>query len=787
MTVKPETSSCTLCELPISHPIIQDEHAFCCGGCQAVFNVLKMQNQLADWKEHPLFRQALKSGLISNPDLAAQINQKESPEQKWEKYYLEVSNMWCASCGKVIEWILLREKGIRKCTVDYATDLMVVEFSPLSISKEKIISLLVSFGYQAHTLENRSADTLYTDLYKRFGIAAFFSINIMMFSYPIYASYFNQEDQGWGRLFSWLSFFASLPVIFYSGWPILRRFWTSIKVQIFGMETLVMIGITTAFALSLYELFQGTSYVYFDSLTAIITFVLLGKMIDAKAKATAKESIIRLIKSVPKRARKKQAEGVYEFVSIKEVKIGDEIRILTGEKIVLDGVVVEGEAACDESVMTGEPILIRKKVGDSVLAGSLLQQGTCSVRVTATLEQTVFHQIIDSVQEDMQHKSRSVRAIERVLKWFIPFVIIFSLGSASLFYFVQGPFLQEALLRFISILLISCPCAIGIAAPLAESYLIQGLAKLGILVRNRGCLRFLGNETVFVFDKTGTVTEGKFKVLKGLSHLSEEQKLILKSLAANSTHPISYAISHSILTHQISLENINEYPGKGIQGEFQGKNYRLGSRQFLQEALFDPNEEGSDEEYTTAFFSEGGKCIAKISLGDTLKGQIVEVIQSLYPLKTVLLSGDNAKAVSSAALQCGFTDFKSEVTPLEKKAFIAALKEMGGTIAMIGDGINDAPALVNAHIGISVANAVDVSMQASDVLLMSDNLLVIPKMRILAKKGQRILKQNLFWAFFYNVIGMFLAAFGWLTPIFSAFAMTVSSIIVLLNARRLEK
>lgn len=783
---KIQTSFCSLCALQATHPIVDDqEHTFCCPGCQAVFNVLHSQGLVADWKEHPLFQQALKSGLISNPDLIDQIEQQEPSAYKWEKYYLEISNMWCVSCAKVIQWILLREKGIRKCIVDYTTDLMVVEFSPMEISKNRILVLLDSFGYQAHSLESRSRNNFHSDLYWRFGIAVFFTLNIMMFSYPIYASYFD-HDQGWGILFSQLSFFASLPVIFYSGWPILRRFWTGLKVQIFGMETLVMIGVATAFGLSLYELLRGTSLVYFDSLSAIITFVLLGKLLDAKAKAVAKDSLVQLIKSVPKRARKKQTDGSFQFMPIKEIGIGDEILTLAGEKIVLDGVIVEGEMTCDESVMTGEPVLIRKKNGDSVLAGSLIQTGTCLTRVTTSLEQTVFHQIIDSVKEDLDHKSNSSQILDLILRWFIPFVLFFSLTSSSLFYFSGGSFV-ESLLRFVSILLISCPCAIGIAAPLAESYLVQGLAQLGVLVRNKECLKFLGKETVFVFDKTGTLTEGKFKVHEGLSQLSAEHKSLLKSLACHSNHPVACAIAQAISDPLVNLLNINEIPGKGIYGEYQGKSYRLGSKVFLEENLINIPSNAEEGIYTLTYFAEGGCLITKIKLGDSLREQSRQIIKSLYPAKTILLSGDNNKTVSSVAFQCGFSAFQAETTPLEKKAFVMDLKKQSQVIAMIGDGINDAPAIVNAHIGISVANAVDVSMQASDLLLLNDNLMVIPKIRAIGLKGQRILRQNLFWAFFYNIVGMGLAALGLMTPIFSAFAMTLSSLIVLLNARRLEK
>lgn len=789
-----EEKKCALCTLAVDHSRIEEDGVvFCCPGCRAVFAILQTQNQLADWKAHPLFQQALKSGLISNPELLEELDQQPAhPVREWEKYTFEIPNMWCSSCAEVIKWILLKEKGIRKCVVDYATDLVALEFSPRLIGKAKIGSILASLGYQVQSLEDSAGAKSHMDLYIRFGIAAFFTLNIMMFSYPIYASYFDQNDEGWGMLFAWLSLYASLPVVLYSGWPILRRFWTGMRVQILGMETLVAIGISTAFGLSLYELWHGRAVVYFDSMTAVITFVLLGKMIENKAKLTAKESIISLVKSLPKRARKKQADESFKFVPIRDVLIGDHMQILTGEKVNLDGIIVKGDVACDESLMTGEPYLIRKKPGDSVVAGSLIQQGTCVIQVTTTLAQTALHQIIHSVQEDMQHKARHLRAVDQVLKWFIPFVITFAALAAALFYHFGTPpiaesRLQATCIRFMTVLLISCPCAIGIAAPLAESYLIQGLAKLGALVRNRGCLKFLGRETLYVFDKTGTVTEGKFKVLGGLASLSQQQKALLKGLSSQSIHPISCAIAQAIPGRPVHVSQVKEYAGQGIEGEFEGKRYRLGSRQYLADAHISTAEIKAEHPHSVAYFSEANQCLAVIALGDSLKEHIQEVIKSLHPLKTFLLSGDCDRAVSFVAHTCGFTGFKGAVSPMAKKEHIATLRKNGEIVAMIGDGINDAPALANAHIGLCVANATDVSMQASDILLLSDNLHLLKKMRLLAQKGQRIVTQNLFWAFFYNVIGMFLAAIGYLNPIFAAFAMTASSVIVLLNAQRLPK
>lgn len=789
------TQGCSLCDQDLpQHPIYEGEHGFCCPGCHAVFNILSTKNQLTNFQEHPVFKQALRSGLISNPALLEQIrrNRPDVPEQELEKLYIEIGEMWCPACAEIIRLILLQENGVRNCVVDYATDIAAIEFAPRYVSKERLFQLIQTLGYQPTPFDTfRKAVSF--DLYLRFAIAAFCALNVMMFAYPLYATYFDYDDQEYGRLFAWMSLAASLPVVTYSAWPIFRRFMVSLQVGLFGMESLVILGITTAFGLSLYELSQGGTRVYFDSMTVIVTFVLLGKIIESKAKFSAKDSLMRLTRSLPRRGRKRLSDGNCAFVPVKEIKPGDIIVAFNGEKIVNDGIVVEGEGTCDESLMTGESVPVAKKIGNTVLGGSILLNGPLAFRVTNGAQESALYKIIDMVQQEIGHKTAYVRAADHIVRWFVPVVLLFAFATALTCWFFgitdEGrTVMATAIVRAVTVLLISCPCAIGIAAPLAESRVMSGLASLGAIVRNRGCLALLGRETVFVFDKTGTVTKGCFTVLSGLEALSNEQRSILRGIAEQSNHLAARSIALAISEEPKKLARVEEYAGQGLRAAHDGTHYFLGSADFVRQQgiEFLPSSKKSHVGVTSlVYFVENQCCLAILVLGDEIRPEVKAVLMSLAPAKTILLSGDAEGPVAAVAKSCEFDQWHSRCSPLQKREYIEELRKQGNLVCMVGDGINDAPALTAAHVGISVVSATDISIQVSDLLLTTDRLQVLPKIRDLAQKGQMIVKQNIFWAFFYNVIGLGLASLGILSPIFAAFAMMASSLMVLFNAKRI--
>ncbi len=796
--------NCTLCRQPIS--CVTDDSAnkksFCCNGCLVVYQILSSQSSLENYENHPIFTQALEAGFISNPALKP-LKKKETstPQDEIQKIRFSILNMWCPSCAHIIAFFLMKEEGIIECNVDYSMDLASVHFSPRTMTKEKIFNTIIRLGYRPEFLDELKQGKVDRPLMLRFIIAAFFSLNIMMFAYPIYATTFTEGDgNGYAHLFAWLSLIGSLPVLLYSGWPIWKRSMIGLRTGFCGMDLLVSVGVAAATILSLYEMFHHRPNVYFDSLTVIIMFVLLGKILETRAKFKAKDALIDLSLCLPKKGRKLLANGEEAFCLIKDFSRDDLLSVKMGEKIALDGSVVEGSGQCDESLMTGESKPVFKHKGSSVISGSLLQRGSLIIRVTATEEHSTLHHIIEMISQDIDQKATYKRETDRIVKWFVPLVFFLAIATFAVCCFFEmmdkelSPF-QTGLLRAISILLISCPCAIGIAVPLGEAYLINHLAKKGMIVRNRNCLQHLGNQSVFVFDKTGTMTEGKFLIHSGLESLSMDEKIFLKSLVQTSNHPIAMAIYQDLLCPLTAvqgdkvMQDIEEISGKGMIGFFEGVRYILGSANFIEELglkIKATKYNSAETIATTVYFAKGIECLTAITLGDRIKKEAKHCIQKLKPAKTILLSGDSEEPVIKVARACGMDEWKFGHSPLQKKNVIDNLKKQGEIVAMFGDGINDAPALTAAHIGIAIFSASDTSIQVSDLLLTSDKLGTLPSLFSFAKRGKRVIKQNLFWAFFYNCIGLGVACMGLMTPLFSAIAMVVSSTIILINTQRLR-
>lgn len=777
-----ENTACSLCEEPIfKQGICERDKIFCCHGCLAVYNILESQSQLHQKQDHPLLKQAVRYGLISNPNLIEKIREQESSSSCQSlKWVGEIEGMWCPSCGDLIRLVIGGQKGIIRCTVDYVTDLASIQFDPQKISKEKIQSEIANLGYACVEIQDNQDKKTNDRLNLRWGVAAFFALNIMMFTYPLYTTFFDFDAEGMKALLAWISFALTLPVLLYSGTPIFKRCMVQLKNNVLAMESLAGLGIAAALLLSFYEMARATYHVYFDTISVLIAFLLLGKIIESKAKFSSKRALLRLHQALPKKGRKVFSNGESLFIPLKDVDIGDRMAVYTGERIVLDGIIVEGEGSCNESVLTGESKPIFKQKGDLVLSGSILETGWIQFQTTSNEKSSTLSRILEIVEEEIGQKTPYVRAADHIVKWFTPCVLaiaFFAILGAAL----SGYSILEALARGIAVLLIACPCAIGIAAPLVESEMIHRFAEKGALVRNRALLALLPRITHFVFDKTGTITEGRFQVLQGLSELTELEKQALKGLSGVSTHPIAKAINEALLdTCPAIFSNIREIAGRGMEGENEEATYFLGSSRFAKEKGHEPILPAS------VYFFSLDRIIAPLVLGDTVRSSAKEMLELLSG-KKILLSGDHAHAVSALANTLPFDEWHSEQSPLEKQEYIRQLKEEGAIVAMMGDGINDAPALAKADAGISVVSATDISIQVSDLLLTSDRLTLLPELIALAKKGSRLIQQNLFWAFFYNILGIALAAFGLLTPLFASFAMIISSFIVLMNAKRLAR
>ncbi|CRX38102.1 heavy metal translocating P-type ATPase [Estrella lausannensis] len=780
-------SRCALCKAESVSELQEEGRSFCCPGCLAVYNILKAKGELAAAQDHPLTKAALRFGILSNHSLFGEKESEESDSSAEErlKLYIDLEGLWCPSCGEIIRLTLFNGPGVSKCVVDFATDLAFIEYNPLLTSKETLFGKIKELGYTPHVIEDSARKKASPALKIRMALASFLAINLMMLSSPIYVSYFVSDIEGFGYLFALLSLVFAAPAVVLA-LPLFLRCYHQLRFGIVGMEALVTVGVSTAFILSCINLIKGSYHIYFDSMAVVVALVLVGKAIESEAKFSAKESMMRLMRATPKRARKKFAEGEVRFVSIKEVAVGDILVAHVGEKIALDGLVLTGSGAVDESLMTGEARPVSKKEGSRLVGGTFLQAGNFEYRVLEVASRGTLQKLIDTIEDDLGKKLSEVKLIDRISELFVPFAFAVSLAAfamGSLYSF------EEGLERFLSVVLISCPCAIGIAIPIVESALLNALSAAGVLVRNRRALHLIGRESVFLFDKTGTVTEGKFEAVNGLEQFSTKELEVIKALASLSLHPLSLAIYRSINTLPATNVTAEELPGLGLAGHYEGARILMGSSELLRlKGVYTEDMQQENGLATTVWIAiekEGQRTVRRVLLGDKVKKGMREFICGLKGLTTVLVSGDAEETVKSVAQECGFSSWKSRFNPLEKRMLVEELKEGGDVVAMMGDGINDAPALTSAHIGISVASASDIAISVSDILVTTEKSEALSFMRHLALSAQKIMRQNLFWAFFYNAIGMLLALFGLLNPLYAAFAMAISSLMCVLNAKRI--
>jgi Cu+-exporting ATPase len=582
------------------------------------------------------------------------------------------------------------------------------------------------------------------------------------------------------------------------------------------MDTLVSLGSTTAFLYSLWGLFAGWhAHLYFMDAAAIITLVSVGHYLESKASAQAASSLKALLQLAPQTARRVR-NGVEEDVPAASLRLDDVVSLKPGDRVPTDGVVTEGNSSVNESMLTGESLPVEKNADSKVYAGTLNESGHILYRVSATGEETALAHIIQIVQQAQSSRASIQRLGDKVSSIFVPIVVAIAIATALwwglapqsaeavhrwLSQFLWAPHLPEgglsgAIFHAAAVLIIACPCAMGLATPIAIMAGTNAAAKRGILIRDGASLEKSGRITCVLFDKTGTLTQGKISVAAVEEFVPNSQvQHLARSLAQRSNHPLSRAIA-GLPGETIPLQNWNEIRGSGLQADREGQTVRLGSLRWLRENGIDLTaaqqavERWSREGATLNGIAQGQTLLGLIALKDQAKPHAREVIERLERdgKRIYMVTGDNQGTAEAIARQVGITpqNIFAETRPEGKIAVIKDLQSRGERVAFVGDGINDAPALEQADLGIALMNASDVARESADIILLKADLEAIPESLGLAQATLRNLKQNLFWAFFYNAAGIPLAVVGFLSPIFSAFAMGMSDLVVIGNALRLR-
>ena len=735
---------------------------------------------------------------------------------KTEEITLTLGGLHCAACVARVQRALTAAPGVELARVNLATRQARVRYQPQVTDLETLTAVVREAGYEVEGTSRephppRSPETEVLAFRNRFLVALVLSLPVWAFMIPPVA-----HAAGLGhRALHFLLLALSTPVMFYSGAPFFAGAASAARHRTANMDTLVALGTSTAYFFSAWITFFPGSVaaaaretVYYDTALMIITFILLGRWLEARTRGRASEAIRRLFALAPPHARVRR-DGVEQEVPLEQVVVGDLVLVRPGEKIPVDGVVVEGSSAVDESMLTGESLPVAKEPGAEVWGATLNQRGFLVFKASRVGEQMVLSQIIRLVEEAQTSKAPIERLVDKVASIFVPVVMgLAALTFLAWLQFGPPPAITRALTSMVAVLIIACPCAMGLATPTAVMVGAGRGAELGILMRGGEPLERAYRLTTVVFDKTGTLTRGAPQVtdIHAWENWSDHRVLALAAaLEARSEHPLAEAVTHEAALKNLELPPLTEFqalPGLGVEAQVEGQEVLLGSLAFLaqnqisSDTLIAQQEEHAREGKTAIFLAVAGKPVGLIAAADTLKPGAAQTVRALQEmgLKILLLSGDNRLTVAAVARSVGIAEVLAEVLPGDKARKVAELQKGGEVVAMVGDGINDAPALAQADVGIALGTGADVAAEAADLTLIRDDLALIPQAILLSRQMMRIIRQNLFWAFCYNVValpvaaGVFYPIWGWtLNPGLAAAAMAMSSVSVVSNSLRLRR
>lgn len=727
---------------------------------------------------------------------------------------LPVTGMSCASCAVSVQSILNHTKGVADAAVNYANESVTFKYNPTETTLPQLDEVLKKIGYGLIVQEDEEEAALEKESIQaeHFKQLKFKTIWAGILSLPVVVIGMFFMDMPYGN---YIMMALSLPVLVFFGKDFYVNAWNQARNRKANMDSLVALSTGIAFIFSTFNTFfpefwhaRGLHpHVYFEAASVIIFFILLGKLLEERAKSNTSDALKKLIGLQPKTLRVIR-NGLESEINIKEVRTGDEIVIRSGEKIPVDGKVKSGSSFVDESLMTGEPLPALKEKGNQVFAGTINQQGSFTFEAEKVGKNTVLAQIIKTIQAAQGSRAPVQSLVDKIAGIFVPVVI----GIAILTFIVWMIFggenaLTHALLASVSVLVIACPCALGLATPTAIMVGIGKGAQNNILIKDAQSLEKAKDVNAVILDKTGTITEGRPIVTDWIWDAENESNAIhfsaIKTLESRSEHPLAQAVvGHLDEYNLLTVSSFTSVSGKGVKGIIDGNRYIIGTMSFLrtESVAIDEDLEKSahllrSQAKTVVGVGVNEKHIAVIAIADKVKVSSREAIQLLQKdgIEVYMLTGDNLETATAVAKEMAITHFEAEVTPSDKMAFVKKLQAQGKTVAMVGDGINDSQALAEADVSIAMGKGSDIAMDVAKMTIISSDLLVLPKALSLSRKTVATIRQNLFWAFIYNLIGIPLAA-GILYPIngflldpmIAGAAMALSSVSVVLNSLRLR-
>ena len=728
------------------------------------------------------------------------IIEKTGYEVPLTKKTLLIEGMTCAACSARIEKVLNKIDGVTRANVNLSTNKAIVEFPSGLIDDNALIKAVEKAGYKAEVEVERDLDREkelrekeIKSLKTSFIISAILSIPLFSAMFFHMAGNMNILTNGYFQLL------LATPVQFIIGYRFYKGAYHSLRGGGANMDVLVSMGTSAAYFYSLYNLIRGVHEYYFEASAVVITLVLLGKTFEAIAKGKTSEAIKKLMGLQPKTARVIK-DGIEVDTPIEKLEIGDIILVRPGEKVPVDGIIVEGNSSLDESMITGESIPVDKSVDDTVIGATINKFGSFKFEATKIGKDTVLSQIIKLVEDAQGSKAPVQRLADKISGIFVPIVVGIAFLTFLGHYFVGGSF-NSGLINAVAVLVIACPCALGLATPTAIMVGTGKGAENGILIKSGEHLERAHKMDTIIFDKTGTITKGEPEVTDIISFNGYEDAEILRlaaSVEKASEHPLGESIVKKSEEESIELITINSFeaiPGMGLKASIEGKEVLIGNRKLMvkNDIII------GDKENDLSRLEEGGKTAMLISIDGNISGIIavadkiketsLEAINKLQDmgLDVYMITGDNERTAKAIAKQIGITHVLADVLPENKASKVDELKAQGKHVGMVGDGINDAPALASADVGFAIGTGTDVAMEAADITLMRGDLNGVVTAIRLSHRTMRTIKQNLFWAFFYNSIGIPFAALGFLNPMVAGAAMAFSSVSVVSNSLRLKR
>lgn len=814
MTTPHATLSCYHCGEPVpadtDYPIrlqeaaIETRQSACCRGCQAVAQTIidsgnadyyRLRTDLPKTPEAAL--DELKAlTLYDLPEVQAGFVKHEGDLHEAS---LILEGIVCAACVWLNERHLRHLPGVLSADINFSTRRARVRWDNDRIKLSQILAAIRDIGYHAYPFDTGRQEELFrkerNTAIRRLAIAGLGMMQVMMYALPTYLSEGitegrNSMSPDIEALMRFASLLLTLPVVFYSAWPFFQGAWRDLKLHRAGMDVPVALGIGAAFTASVYGSFSGSSDVYYDSVVMFVFFLLTGRFLEMNARkrsAEAAETLVKLIPTAAVRLPNYPASREEENIGAVKLSPGDFCLVATGAAFPSDARVVEGRSSVDESLLTGESRPIAKHPGSEVIGGSLNLGSPLICRVERTGQDTVVSSIVRLLDRALAEKPQLAQIADRIASHFVIVLLIVATGIAA-YWAIVDP--SRAFWITVSVLVVSCPCALGLATPVSLTTALGRLTRIGLLSTRGHALEVLARATDFVFDKTGTLTDGQFRlrehtVIRGDLNTALQ---LAAALEQGATHPVAAALREAATetgNTAFHARQIHYHPGLGVEGEINGQPYRLGTPEFAAPGMIHTLPAG----LTLVALSDSEGVIAWFSLGDGLRPQCAELITQLHALgvRIHLYSGDRPENVAALAAHLGITDARGGMHPQDKLDAVRTLQANGAIVAMTGDGINDAPVLAQAQVSIAIDQGAEAAQAAADMILLSSELSRLAEGVSIARKTQRIIRQNLAWAVLYNALAIPAAAMGLITPWMAGIGMSASSLLVVLNALRLSE